>query len=84
MESPSPLSGWVTPEQAILTLQPPFLPSVKWGWWCRQEKPKARWGEHYLHVKCLVLPVTSSLTPPRPSLALPFTVSPFGRGGESE
>ena len=40
-------------------------------------------GEHNLHVKCLVLPVTSA-PPRRPSLALPFTVSPFGRGGESE
>lgn len=84
MESPSPLSGWVTPEQAILTLEPPFPHlSNGAGGACKRSPRPVVGGEHCLHVRCLVLPVTSS-PPPRPSLALPSTVSPFGRGGGSE
>lgn len=75
MESPSPLSGWVILEQAILTLQPgssicPMGPVVL------PEKPEACWwGEPCLHVRYLAVPAVASPQPfPDPPLppALPL------------
>lgn len=82
MESPSPLSGWVTPEQAIVTLGASLPPSVKWGWWCLQENPVAGGGgERCLHVRCLVVPAAPSSPQPFPGPS--FLSLAFARVGES-
>lgn len=82
MESPSPLSGWVILEQAILTLQPgssicPMGPVVL------TEKPEREacwWGETCLHV-CLLAVLL--LLPQIPSQTLLSPCPPLGRVGES-
>lgn len=67
MESPSPLSGWVTPEPALWTLPASLPPSVKWGWWRPQSEPVAAGGELCLHAGCPVVAATSP-PPPQPLL----------------
>lgn len=64
MESPSPLSGWVTLEQAPLPREPPFLhlSNGAAGVSVREAKAAWWWGGHSLHVRCLV---SAPLFPPQ-------------------
>lgn len=81
MESPSPLSGWVTPEPALWTLPASLPPSVKWGWWRPQSEPVAAGGELCLHAGCPVVAATSPPPLPSPSLTLAPHL-PLGKGWE--